>query len=47
MKITINLDDLTIGDLADAVRTGRPAADIAELPAFGANELRAIRASLT
>lgn len=37
----------TIGDLADAVRTGRPAADIAELPAFGANELRAIRASLT
>jgi hypothetical protein len=36
----------TIGDLADAVRTGRPAADIAELPAFGANELRAIWASL-
>ena len=33
--------------LVDAVRTGHPAADIGELPTFGANELRAIRASLT
>ena len=37
----------TLADLADAVRTGRPAADITESPAFGANELHAIRASLT
>ncbi|MFL0176552.1 FUSC family protein [Mycobacterium sp. SMC-13] len=36
----------TLGDLADAVRTGRPAAEITEPPAFGANELHAIRASL-
>jgi uncharacterized membrane protein YccC len=37
----------TIGDLAETVRTGRPAADIIEPPAFGATELQAIRASLT
>ncbi|MUL49616.1 FUSC family protein [Mycobacterium sp. CBMA293] len=35
-----------IGELADAIRTGRPAADITEPPAFGATELRAIQASL-
>ncbi len=37
----------TLGDLAETVRTGRPAADITEPPAFGATELHAIRASLT
>lgn len=36
----------TIGDLAHAVRTGRPATDITEPPVFGATELGAIRASL-
>jgi uncharacterized membrane protein YccC len=36
----------TIADLADAIRTGRPAADIGEPLTFGANELHAIRASL-